>query len=277
MRRARITITINQKFLNDIDSLIDEKIIRNRSHAIEYILGKHFGSGIKKAIILAGGQGTKLRPYTYEVPKSLLPIKGKPILEYMIENLKANHVFEIIICTGYLGKKISDYFGDGKKWGVKIIYSHENETLKTGGALLKVKKIIDNQPFILVHGDIMTNFPINDLVKFHLEEKSLVTVALKNLHQPESFGQLTLHGTQLVKFYQNNHHEIKSHLINTGIYVFNHEIFNFFPKNKKTFLLEDIIEELISKKRVKGFVFNDLWFDVGDPKNYEKAIKEFPQ
>jgi len=275
MRRARITITLNQKFLGNIDSLIDEKTIRNRSHAIEYILGKYFGTGIKKAVILAGGQGTKLRPYTYEVPKSLLPIKGKPILEYIIENLKANHIYEIIICTGYLGQKITGYFGDGKKWGVQITYSHENEALKTGGALLRIKKLIENQPFILIHGDILTNFSLSDLVNFHFEEKSLVTVALKNLNQPESFGQFTLHGTQLIKFYQHNKLEVKSHLVNTGIYVFKPEVFNYFPKDKKTFLLEDVIEKLINEKKVKGFVFNDQWFDVGNPKNYEKAIKEF--
>lgn len=266
MRRARITITLNQKFLKNIDSLIDQKTIRNRSHAIEYILGKHFEAGIKKAVILAGGRSAKF----------LLPINGQPIIAYLIENLKNSHICDIIICTNHFGKKIKDYFGNGKNFGVKITYSHEDETLQTGGALLKIKKLIDDQPFILLHGDVLTDFPLNDLISFHLEEKPLVTVALTSVNKPESFGQMKLHGTQLVNFYQKNHsHKIRSHLINTGIYAFDPSVFGYFPENKKSFLLEDIIEKLIKKSQVNGFVFEDQWFDVGDPKNYNKAIKEF--
>lgn len=274
MRRSRITITLNKHLLEETDKLIDEKTIRNRSHAIEFIINQYLTPNVKKAVILAGGKGTKLRPYTYEIPKSLLPIKGKPLLEYIIENLKNNGITEIIICIGYLGEKIKEYLGDGKRYGVKIIYSPEKESVQTGGALLMAKKLLNNNSFILIHGDILTNLPLKDLIDFHKNQKSLATIALTTVNEPTNFGQLKLHGTKLVNFYQKKH-DIKSNLVNCGIYVFEAQIFDYFPKNKKSFLLEDVIEKLINEKKVSGYVFEDLWFDVGTPKNYENAIKQF--
>ncbi len=250
-----------------------KKKIRNRSHSFEYILGHYFQSSVKKAVILAGGKGSKLRPYTYEIPTSLLPIKGKPILEYLIENLKANNIFDIIICTGYLGDKIKNYFGTGERFGVRISYSEEKEPLKTGGALLKAKEFLENQPFILLHGDILTNLSLKDIIAFHEKEKPIATVALTSVEKPENFGQLKIHGNTLVNFYQG--HKAQSHLINSGIYVFEPQIFDAFPHHTLKFHLEDSIEQLIEQKRVNGFVFESQWFDVGSPQNYERAIKEF--
>lgn len=274
MRRLRITITLQQKTINEIDRFIDGEHIRNRSHAIEYILNKHLHTNIKKAVILAGGVGTKLRPYTYEIPKSLLPIKGKPLLEYIIDNLKCCGITDIIICTGYLGEKIKEHFLDGKKYGVNITYSHEHTPLQTGGALLKIKSLIHQEAFLVIYGDTLTHLDFNDLIDFHIEHKSTATIALTTVTQPSNFGQLTLHGIRLVNFYQKNKKEIKSNLINCGIYVFQPEIFDYFP-NKRSFFLEDVIENLITKKKVNGFVFEEQWFDVGNVGNYEEAIKKF--
>ena len=279
MRRSRITLTLKQSTINNVDRLIDKQKIRNRSHAIEYILDQYNLPNIRKAIILAGGIGSQLRPYTYEVPKSLLPVKGKPILEYIIEELKENFVTDIILSTGYLGPKIKEHFGDGKKFGVHITYSEENEPLQTGGAIMKVKDQIGDGTFLVIHGDIVTSLSFRDLIDFHKKEQSIVTAALTPVNKPAEFGQLALHGTKLVRFYQNvtndKEAEVKSHLINCGIYVCEPGIFQYFPKDKKIFLFEDVIESLISQKKVSGFVFEGQWFDVGNPKNYEKAIKEF--
>lgn len=276
MRRSRITITLKQSTIDNVDRLIDHQKIRNRSHAIEYILDQYNVPNIKKAIILAGGIGTQLRPYTYETPKSLLPVHGKPILEHIINELKENYIHDIILSTGYLGNKIKEYFGDGKKFGVNITYSEENEPLQTGGAIAKVKKHVESGTFLVIHGDIVTSLQFRDLIDFHQKEKSTVTAAVTSVNQPSEYGQLSLHGTKLVRFYQNmDNQEVKSNLVNCGIYVCEPTIFNYFPKNKQTFLFEDIIEDLISEKKVTGFVFEGQWFDVGNPKNYELAIKDF--
>lgn len=270
-----MTITLKNSLLGEIDQLIDKEKIRNRSHAIEYVLSQYFKPKIDTAVILAGGKGIKLRPYTYEIPKPLLPIKSKPILEYLIEKLKKAEIREIILCTGYLGEKIKEHFADGKRFGVKIHYYQEKKPLGTGGALAKIKPILKNQSFVVVYGDILTNLAIKDLINFHKNQSTIATIALTLVDNPLPFGQLKLHGSRIVNFYSKRKRREKSYLINTGIYIFNKEIFHFFPKNKKTFMLEEVLEDLINQKKISGFVFENQWFDVGTPKNYEEAIKKF--
>ncbi len=275
MRRSRITITLDNLTLAKVDRLIDKNTIRNRSHAIEYVLNQYSQSNVRKAVILAGGQGTQLRPYTYEIPKPLLPVKGKPILEYLILQLKKDGIQELILCTGYLGNKIKEYFGNGEKWDIKITYSEEKEPLQTGGALAKVQKYLTGETFLVIHGDVLTNFSFSDVIDFHQKEGTIATAALTPVQKPDPFGQLKLHGTKLVRFYQNTEETgIQTHIINAGIYVFEPTIFKYFPK-KGSFALEDIIEKLIQEQEVNGFVFGGQWFDVGDAENYERAIKEF--
>lgn len=276
MRRSRITITLNSELLKKVDRLIDKNKIRNRSHAIEYVLNKYTQNNVHKAVILAGGRGTQLRPYTYEIPKPMLPVKGTPILEHLIKQLKKNNVTDLIIAISYLGEKIKTYFGDGERFGVRIQYSEEDENLLTGGAIKKVKDMLGNETFLVVHGDILTDFSFTDFIDFHRKENTVATVALTSANDPKEYGQFKLHGTKLVNFYPvTSELKLKSNLIHSGIYAFSPEVFQYFPKNKKRFSLEDLILELIPLKKVSGFVFEGKWYDVGNPDNYEKAIKEF--
>jgi len=275
MRRARITITLNGELLNRIDNLVDGEHIRNRSHAIEYVISRNLQSQITTAVILAGGKGSELRPITYEVPKSLLPIKGKPLLEHLILKLKKAGVSHIVLCVGYLGHKIKEYFGDGKRWDLEIMYSEEKEIMGTGGAVLLAKKYIKDKPFLLIHGDIITDLSFTDLINFHMKEQPLVTAALTAVAKPAEFGQLALHGTKLVTFFQKNPKHIKSHLVNCGIYACEAAILDHFPSQTKSFYFEDVMVKLIRDKKVNGFVFNEAWFDVANPTNYERAIKHF--
>ena len=276
MRRSRITITLDSQILKKIDRLIDKKKIRNRSHSIEYILNQYTMSKVNKAVILAGGRGTQLRPYTYEIPKPLLPVKGTPILEHLILQLKKNGITEIIIAISYLGEKIKDYFGDGSKLGVSIEYSEETDNLQTGGAVKKIKDKLNDESFLVIHGDILTNISFADLIQYHKDQGTVATVALTTTGTPKEFGQIKMQGTKLMDFYPTSENpDLKSHLIHTGIYAFEPDIFNYFPKNEKEFSLEDIVRELIKERKVNGFVFEGKWYDVGNPENYELAIKEY--
>ncbi|HLC94521.1 MAG TPA: sugar phosphate nucleotidyltransferase [Patescibacteria group bacterium] len=275
MRRIRLTITLQEGLIENVDHLVDGEKIRNRSHAIEYILLQYLKPHIGKAVILAGGKGEKLRPYTYELPKPLLPIKGRPILEHLIENLRMADVREIILCVGYLGDKIREYFGDGKKWGVKIQYSEEKTPVGTGGAIKKIRAFVKDDPFLVLHGDILTNLNLTDIINFHKDQASKATVALVSTKDPSLFGQFELHGSKIVGFYERTRKgEEKSYLVNTGVYVFNKAIFDYFP-NKPAFMLENILQNLIGKKELSGFVFEDQWFDVGTAENYGEAIKKY--
>ncbi len=273
MRRERITITIKPSILKKLDEVIDGKTIRNRSHAIEKILEEYFQSKIDTAVILAGGQGKQLRPYTWEVPKPLLPVKGKPILQYTLESLKRAGIRKVYICIGYLGEKIKREFKNGKELGLKIKYVEEKEPLLTGGALKLLEKKL-SLPFILVYGDILTNLDFEELIDFHLQNNAVGTVALSLSDHPELYGLISIRGIKLTRFYGKSKEKIKSAIVNAGIYVFNPEIFTYFPKKKK-FYLEDVLKELIDKDLLIGYLFDAQWFDVGTRETYEKAIKTF--
>ena len=276
MRRSRITITLNTKLLNKIDALVDKKKIRNRSHAIEYIATQYTQSTVNKAVILAGGQGSQMRPYTYEIPKAMLPVNGVPILEHLLIELKKNDIHDIIIAISYLGDTIKKYFGNGSRFGVHIEYMEETANLQTGGALARLKKQLDGDTFLVIHGDILTQFSFSDFIHFHKEQGGVTTVAVTTSDKPTEFGQIKLQGAKLKKFYPHTDKPgVKSHLIHCGIYACEPELFSFFPKDKKKFSLESVIRTLIDKQEVNGFVFEGSWFDVGDPENYGKAIKAY--
>lgn len=276
MRRLRLTITLKKDITDVVDKLIDGQKLRNRSHAIEYILTQYFKPSVSKAVILAGGQGTKMRPYTYEMPKALLPIKGKPILEHLIENLKKSGIYDIIICIGHLGDKIKDYFGNGSRFGVNIIYSEEKKTLETGGAIKKVKNFLSEDPFLVIHGDILFDLNLVDILDFHKVEGLMATAALTTENNAAVFGRFKLHGIKIEDFLEKpKKNKLESYLVNAGVYVFDKKIFDYFPKEKENFLLEDILRKLIQERQVAGFVFSGKWFDVGTLENYEKAIKSF--
>src|SRR3989339_783836 len=152
-KRDRLTVTLKKEVLKNLDKYIDGSRIRNRSHAVEYILEKHFSPKVKKAVILAGGRGLKMRPFTYEMPKAMIPINNRPVLEYIIENLRRNDIRDIIISIGYLGDKIKEYFGNGSKFGVNITYLIQKKETGTIEPLLQTKKLIGDEPFLLYYGD----------------------------------------------------------------------------------------------------------------------------
>lgn len=276
MRRLRLTITLKESLIGQVDTLIDGERIRNRSHAIEYILSRSLAPSVRKAVILAGGRGEALRPYTYELPKSMLPIKGRPLLEYLIGSLRKAEIREIVICIGYLGEKIQEYFGDGAKFGVHLSYSLEKTPLGTGGAIQKVAHMLGNESFMLLHGDILVDLNLNDIVHFHKDQETVATVALTSAANPSPYGQFELHGQSIVGFYEKvAKGEAKSNLVNTGIYIFSPALFQYFPAGRKSFMLEPIIQKLTAAKQLSGFVFEGQWYDVGSMDNYERAIKSF--
>ena len=270
--RQRLTITLKDNILQRLDSIIDGVKIRNRSHAIEYLLNKSFYSEKLTAVILAGGDGERMRPLTYELPKSMLPVKNKPLLFYLISLLKNNNIQEVLICTNKQGETIKDYFQDGSRFGVNINYYFEKKGLGTGGALWKIKNQIASSPFLVLHSDIYTQIDLRELISFHQSAGSLVTMGLKPTKQTRSYGQINLKGTTVTDFFQKSS-QGKSNLVNSGIYVCSQTIFDFFPQKNQAFNFDDVLTGLIKQKQVSGYVFDGPWFDVGTVKGYEQVIK----
>lgn len=275
MDRGRLTITLAKSTLAKVDELIDGTKIRNRSHAIEYLITQSLTSKVDQVVILAGGRGLNMRPFTFEMPKGLFPVGGKPILEHIIEMLRKFEYRNIILSIGHLGEKIKEYFGDGKKFGVNISYVFEETEVGTAGALYLAKKYITSDTFLVVHGDILIDINFSDLISFHREQDTVATIALTSVVDPSSFGEVVLHGTKITHFVEKPKRGMQtSQLISCGLYVFEKEIFNYIPK-KGPSRLEEIFPRLASDKKLSGFIFEGRWVDIGTPASYELAIKEW--
>lgn len=272
MDRERLTITLQKSLLGKIDALIDGTKIRNRSHAIEYLITQSLTPKVKQAVILAGGRGLHMRPFTFEMPKGLLPVAGKPILEHIVEMLRENNVRDIIFSIGHLGEKIQEHFGDGKKWGVKITYVAEEKERGTGGALVLTKKYITSDTFLVIHGDILIDIDLSDLIAFHKKQESIATLAVTSVVDPSSFGEVILHGAKIMQFIEKPQKgKQTSQLVNCGLYILEKEIFNFLPKEDVSHL-EEVFPKLAREKNLSGFLFEGKWVDVGTPSSYEQAI-----
>ena len=227
-----------------------------------------------KAVILAGGLGTRLQPYTTFLPKPMLPLGEKPILEYLIEWVKKNGVKSIVLCVSYLRKTIEDYFGDGKKFGVKIEYAISNKPLATAGQLKTSEKFIDDS-FVCIYGDSIFEFNLRNMIKQHLKKKSFVTISLNEYKNNLPYGVIETSKNGKVKSW-NEKPEIKAN-INMGCYVMEPKVFSLIPKNKP-YGMDNVIKKAISRKKiVNSFITKKGFIDIGNKSSYKKAYQDHIQ
>lgn len=275
MDRDRLTITLSKSILAKVDALIDGTKIRNRSHAIEYLITQSLTPKITQAVILAGGRGLNMRPFTFEMPKGLFPVGGKPILEHIVERLVAAGIRDIVFSLGHLGDKIREHFGDGKTFGAKITYVIDDRDEGTAGALRHVQPQITVDTFLVTHGDILIDLNPADLIAFHFEQEAIATMALTSVVDPSSYGEVTLHGARITQFVEKPQKGAQnSQLINCGVYVMQRKIFDYIPSTGIA-RLEDVFPKLAAEKKLAGFLFEGHWVDIGTPASYERAIREW--
>ncbi|MCK5474410.1 MAG: nucleotidyltransferase family protein [Candidatus Aenigmarchaeota archaeon] len=221
-----------------------------------------------KAVILAGGKGTRLRPLTYAVPKPLLPINQRPMLEHILLHLKQHGITEIIIAVGYLGYQIKNYFGDGSELGINITYSEEKEALGTAGCLAKLKDELNGEPFLVMGGDNLTNLDITDFMRFHNEKKGIASIALVEIEVPVEYGVADLEDDKSILRFREK--PVFKYNASTMLYCLNPEIFDFIEEGKD--FAKDIFPFLLSRGyKIFGYSFNDLWIDVGRMDDFNKA------
>ena len=225
-----------------------------------------------KAVILAGGLGTRLHPYTKSLPKPMLPLGKKPILEHEIEWIKKNGINEIVICVSYLRKKIEDYFGDCKKFGVKIEYAISNEPLATAGQLKTAEKLID-ETFVCLYGDSIYNFSLRNMIKHHKKTKSDVTMSLYDYKFNLKYGVIdTKNNGKVISWSEKPEYSAK---INIGCYVMEPEVLRLIPKNKPYGMDSVIRKTLAKKKKVRSVISKKGFIDIGDKETYEKTNEEY--
>ncbi len=222
-----------------------------------------------QALILAGGLGTRLKPITETIPKPMVEINGKPFLEYMIEHLKKYGIRKVILCVGYLGNKIEEYFGNGEKFGLEITYSYEQELLGTAGAIKKAEKLIETDVFLVLNGDTYSLIDIDALLKSHNPNFLLTTVVAPAIN-PSEQELVGVENGIINQLFRRNTFEHKEHLrknsaplINAGIYVFNRRILNLIPSEEKVSLEKEIFPFLIGK--IGGFEYNGYFKDIANP------------
>ena len=224
-----------------------------------------------KAVILAGGKGTRLKPYATVFPKPLMPVGDKPILEVIIRQLSARNLKDIIIIVGHLGELIMNFFGDGSQMGVNIKYAKEDQPLGTAGGLGLVKEEL-TETFIMVNGDTLTTLSFSELINYHKSNGAIATVALKKRESYIDFGIVELDSNDCIKKYTEK--PTIDHLVSMGIYVFEPRVLEYIKLGEKLDF-PDLIKVLISKgETVKGSVFDGYWLDIGRPEDYEKANEE---
>ncbi len=225
-----------------------------------------------KAVILAGGLGTRLQPYTTFIPKPMLPLGEKPLLEHLIEWVKKNGVKEIVLCVSYLRKTIEDYFEDGRRFGVKIEYAVSSKPLATAGQLKTAEKFIDDT-FVCIYGDSIFSFNLKNMISEHKKKKSFITMSLYEYKTNIKYGVIDTKNNGRVSTWSEKP-EMKAK-INMGCYIMQPDVLTFIPKNKP-YGMDDVIKKAISKrKNVNSVLTKKGFIDIGDKETYEKANLEY--
>lgn len=220
-----------------------------------------------KAVILAGGLGTRLKPFTEVIPKPLLPIGEKSLLEIQIERLKKYNFDQIYLATNYKSEYIEGFFGDGTRYGVKLAISKEERPLGTAGPLLLLKEQL-TEPFIVMNGDILSLIDYSDFYKFSIAQESLLTIAIKKEITPFAFGNIFFEGNMVTGIQEKP--DIIMYIL-AGIYVIKPKLFEIFPANQY-FGMDELIKKMLhTKMPVSKYDLNEYWLDIGRLNDYEKA------
>jgi len=230
-----------------------------------------------KAVILAGGKGTRLLPLTVYRPKPMIPFFNKPLMEYTLQSLVKAGVEEVYVLVGYLKERIIEYFGDGSRWGLEIHYSNgENIKLGTAGATKKVVRNMDDT-FFVVSSDVLTNLDLKALYEYHRRKKALATIALSRVEDPTQYGIAIINEDgRILRFKEKpKPEEAFSNLVNAGIYVFEPEAFDLVPKGKNFDFSKDLFPRMLENDlALYGFPFGEYWNDVGRPSSYLQAAED---
>lgn len=230
-----------------------------------------------KAMILAAGVGSRLDPLTRNIPKPMVPIVNKPVMEHIVEKLAAGGFTEIMVNVYYLGEQIMDYFGDGKKWKLKIHYSPEEQLWGDAGSVKRCEDFFDGDTFVVVGGDDLADIDIRRILRFHKERKALATIALSLVDDPSEYGIALLNDRgRITRFLEKPKGEvIFSNSANTGVYVFDRHVLELIPKGKLYGFGAQLFPMLLEQKtRFYGYLTSSYWKDVGSLKQYQEAHRD---
>lgn len=282
--RERLTITLKKDILDALDEKIDGDRLRNRSHAIEYFLSKSLGQKALKVLILAGGKPVDFGPSNGgKLPKTMVKIAGKPLLEQTLLKLKAAKFSEVIISIGEGGNIIKDYFKDGGSLGLNIKYiQQDNKVHGPAAALLQAKDLVGPGSFLLLYGDVLSDVDYTDLIQFHsLNKPAVCTMTLTSTESAGLWGLAKMQGSRVVEFEEKpKEPKTFSRLINAGIYLMEPEIFRYIKGEggKGEAKLESgVFQRLAQEGKLYGYGYEGLWLDISSSAAYKQAVKELKE
>ena len=226
-----------------------------------------------KGMILAAGEGTRLRPLTYDTPKPMLPVAGKPLLEHILLYLKSFGITDLAINLYHLPHAVIDYFGDGRNWGLSLRYSVEKQLLGSAGGVKQLQDFFD-ETFVVYYGDIFTQADLHPMIDRHRRMDALATMGLYEVPDPWNRGIVELDHTNIVVRFAEKpaRDQVFSNLANAGIYVLEPEVLNSIPVQQVYDFGHDVFPDLLAKgAKIAGYTLQDRLIDIGLPEKYLEA------
>jgi mannose-1-phosphate guanylyltransferase len=225
-----------------------------------------------KAVILVGGEATRLRPLTCNTPKMMVPVLNRPFFEHLAGYLKKHNIIDIILAVGKSPGHIRDYFGDGSGLGVRLIYSTENLPLGTAGAVKNAERFL-NDSFIVLNGDIFTDIDLGGMMRLHRDNKAVASLALTPVEDPTIYGVVETDSEGRVRRFveKPTRDKVTTNMINAGIYILEPDILSCIATNTFSMFERDVFPPLLENGQVVyGYPFQDYWIDIGTPDKYLK-------
>ena len=255
--KARITITLRQSLLPLLDRFIDGDRIRNRSHAIEYILSQNLGLGMNTAVFLAGSDERG-------IVDAMRMVSGKPGIAWTLDMLRNAGVRSVILVIDEHGSEIKNYVGEGAQWKMKVTYVKDSDKKGTAHALGLVKPLID-ESFLLIYGDVLSKISLGDFVEHHQENETVGTVALTYSASISDFGVARMQGSHIVDYTEKPGEDAQHGLVNAGMYIFEPNIFQFLDGAES--LERDVLPTVAKAGQLTGYPFDTAWYDLSNTKD----------
>jgi mannose-1-phosphate guanylyltransferase / phosphomannomutase len=232
-----------------------------------------------KAVVMAGGEGSRLRPLTVSRPKPMVPIVGRPVMEHILNLLKRHGITDVVVTVQYMASAIEDYFGDGSQFGMHINYSREEVPLGTAGSVKNAEELLD-EPFLVISGDALTDFDLGKIIKFHTDRQSMATLTLAHVANPLEYGVIITDDRGHIRQFleKPSWSEVFSDTINTGIYLLDPKIFSYFEKDKPFDFSQELFPLMLEKgDPLYGFIADGYWCDIGNLATYMQANSDILQ
>jgi NDP-sugar pyrophosphorylase family protein len=224
-----------------------------------------------KAVVLAGGKGTRLAPYTKILPKPLMPIGDMPILEVLLRQMRGVGIDDVVLTVGHLSELLRAFFRDGSQLGMHISYSYESTPLGTAGPIALIEGLDDT--FLVTNGDVLTTLNLEDLLRFHREQKGMATIAVHQRKEKIDLGVIQWDGDYRITGYIEK--PTYEYMVSMGIYVFEPGVLKYIPYGQYLDF-PNLVQILIrAGEKVVGYSFDGYWQDLGRPDDYENATKDF--